>query len=719
MFDDQEQTVPESQHLASIPTLLSRDSTRAELSVTDEENTYNDREEDGEADYTRQATIATTSQNAGKVIRSGSTVSTTESDRGTAPEMVKDQNVIVEDINLGRAGPRTAAGIDSAPEVLANPSLPSKESESFRNLRYHDKSPQTAERGAQVDEDGANASSQDQRPDKIVPASLKLIPDRHTEPDVPSLTPFTNGKAGTQQGVVPNAFDRMRPRRRSPEVATVTIGSKVLSTVLGTSALSNRKRSSDTQDNLESISQRMRRYAAPGSTVADHMRDRKSLKSRGGPRNSYGENEDGEGNDPSCSFQNLVNSAPNGEEDSEAVSSAASEDNVNDSPSDRLSLISNDEKLDEDYIDEHERKERDQARVEELIAQAEQESDIRQVDLKRRAHQLLMGSGRRDQTHELLQNFKDPVLSLRRDHEDKGQYLKHGSSTDRQDSSLSELPQPPITEPHASLTISKEDFARMHIVGQFNLGFILATRNDTDLFIIDQHASDEKRNFEHLQETTTVQTQRLVHPKRLGLTAVDEEIILENNSLLLKNGFEVELDMEGNFPVGQRCTLVSLPMSKDVTFTTADLEELISLIADDGIGTSSSSYPPSSSHVPRPGKIRRMFAMRACRSSVMIGKTLTRRAMEGIVRRMGEIDKPWNCPHGRPTMRHVCGLGDGEGEWKGRCWREGDGLATDLQEEEKEGENGGGAAADWKAWVRGIREGDGEEEEEEAGSEDN
>jgi DNA mismatch repair protein PMS2 len=38
----------------------------------------------------------------------------------------------------------------------------------------------------------------------------------------------------------------------------------------------------------------------------------------------------------------------------------------------------------------------------------------------------------------------------------------------------------------------------MAAVGQFNLGFIIA-RLGADLFIVDQHASDEKANFERLQ----------------------------------------------------------------------------------------------------------------------------------------------------------------------------------------------------------------------------
>ncbi len=49
----------------------------------------------------------------------------------------------------------------------------------------------------------------------------------------------------------------------------------------------------------------------------------------------------------------------------------------------------------------------------------------------------------------------------------------------------------------------------MEVVGQFNLGFIIARLN-SDLFIVDQHAADEKYNFETLQQTTRLQPQKLV-----------------------------------------------------------------------------------------------------------------------------------------------------------------------------------------------------------------
>lgn len=42
---------------------------------------------------------------------------------------------------------------------------------------------------------------------------------------------------------------------------------------------------------------------------------------------------------------------------------------------------------------------------------------------------------------------------------------------------------------------------KMEIVGQFNLGFIIC-RLEKDLFIVDQHASDEKSTFERLCGST-------------------------------------------------------------------------------------------------------------------------------------------------------------------------------------------------------------------------
>jgi DNA mismatch repair ATPase MutL len=57
--------------------------------------------------------------------------------------------------------------------------------------------------------------------------------------------------------------------------------------------------------------------------------------------------------------------------------------------------------------------------------------------------------------------------------------------------------------------ISRDSFKTMNVVGQYNQAFIIANLND-DLFILDQHACDEKYNYETLFETTTMNTQPLI-----------------------------------------------------------------------------------------------------------------------------------------------------------------------------------------------------------------
>ncbi|NXJ08346.1 PMS2 endonuclease, partial [Odontophorus gujanensis] len=198
-----------------------------------------------------------------------------------------------------------------------------------------------------------------------------------------------------------------------------------------------------------------------------------------------------------------------------------------------------------------------------------------------------------------------------------------------------------VAEDELRKEISKEMFAKMEIIGQFNLGFIIAKLN-SDLFIIDQHATDEKYNFEMLQQHTVLQGQKLIVPQNLNLTAVNETILIENLEIFRKNGFDFVINE--NAPVTQRVKLISLPTSKNWTFGPQDIDELIFMLSDcPGV-------------MCRPSRVRQMFASRACRKSVMIGTALSIQEMKKLVTHMGEIEHPWNCPHGRPTMRHMASL---------------------------------------------------------------
>lgn len=190
--------------------------------------------------------------------------------------------------------------------------------------------------------------------------------------------------------------------------------------------------------------------------------------------------------------------------------------------------------------------------------------------------------------------------------------------------------------------ISKSDFLKMKIIGQFNLGFILVNHG-TNVFIIDQHASDEKYNFEKLIEQYSIQNQLLIKPHPLELNIIDEMLVIDHEPVFRNNGFKFNINHEGK--LGSRIVLTSLPVYKNIMFDTNDFMELINLINEQ----------PSNKHI-KCSKIRKILAMKACRSSIMIGSSLSRHKMTQVVRNLSRLDKPWNCPHGRPTMRHLSEL---------------------------------------------------------------
>ena len=114
------------------------------------------------------------------------------------------------------------------------------------------------------------------------------------------------------------------------------------------------------------------------------------------------------------------------------------------------------------------------------------------------------------------------------------------------------------------------------VVGQFNLGFILCTLGD-DLFIVDQHASDEIYNFERLQRTTTLNRQPLLVPKKLELTAAETQTVHRNMPTFLANGFGFcEVDQPP--PTVRSLALNSVPFSKGITFGADDVHELIGML---------------------------------------------------------------------------------------------------------------------------------------------
>ena len=557
-------------------------------------------------------------------------------------------------------------------------------------------------------DDAADEHEEQKSPDADTP--MELDP----EPQIPVVTP---GSQTTTPGPVANAFDRMRPKRTPLQTAEITVGNQTTTTVIGSAPMYKKRRIHEPINSQAAASfgcspllaRGLRNFAAPGTQVEFDSSDAQLQSSRRGMTLGGQSNHD----EAAASDDEILSGASDTDGRSEHSVDDASgelahtpalspegdhEASLSDPIESTPLALQDDDESDEEYLDEEAKKIQEDEKVARLIQEAEDAAPKPSSQNLQRASQLLKNaSGRKDSTLQLCCTLSPSITDIGLQAQalaavttaSQAQYQCQDNAIvkDELDSTQAEN--------KLSLTVTKADFDRMHIVGQFNLGFILAIRPASDdqdqdeLFIIDQHAADEKYNYERFSRTITLQSQRLVQPKTLDLTAVEQEVVLNHADALKANGFEFEivstdneaLDEDEEVTTTRTCRLLTLPTSHTTTFDLSDLSELLYLLSD---------APTSSSVIPRPKKVQRMLAMRACRSSIMVGKVLTLKQMERVVRHMGEMEKPWNCPHGRPTMRHLAGMG----EWRG--WMEG--LAMGGEEEDGVG-NGIGNATDWKGWL--------------------
>ena len=216
------------------------------------------------------------------------------------------------------------------------------------------------------------------------------------------------------------------------------------------------------------------------------------------------------------------------------------------------------------------------------------------------------------------------------------------------------------TELTIPMSFHKCMFSSMDIIGQFNNGFIITKigTSDTQLFLVDQHAAHEKFLFESYYRNIKVNFQLLISPIQLRLSPSVEGTVVEHLDELAVNGFRL-VHTPTEHP-GNRIKVLTLPTLSGIGFnrssalTVADLLEVV-----DKVGEHDCSEPVEESRLLKLlSSVRAMFASKACRTAVMVGDSLTRNRMSEIVSGLSTLDQPWNCPHGRPTLKHLLSTDD-------------------------------------------------------------
>ena len=188
----------------------------------------------------------------------------------------------------------------------------------------------------------------------------------------------------------------------------------------------------------------------------------------------------------------------------------------------------------------------------------------------------------------------------------------------------------------ATETPEFETLPRMRILGQLRDTYLVAETPD-GLVLVDQHAADERVNYERLaaafaDDTTT---QMLAQPVDLELTAGEAAVFDEYREALETLGFRAER-------AGQReVTVRTVPTVLDATLD----PELLR----DALGEFVSTDPDS-----RGGTVEAvaddLLADLACYPSITGNTSLREGSVVELLAALDDCENPYACPHGRPVL---------------------------------------------------------------------
>jgi DNA mismatch repair protein PMS2 len=186
----------------------------------------------------------------------------------------------------------------------------------------------------------------------------------------------------------------------------------------------------------------------------------------------------------------------------------------------------------------------------------------------------------------------------------------------------------------------QKNFGELAIIGQFNRGFIICKwrEGDGQYFIVDQHAAAEKFNYEKFVGEAKFNTQMLLFPMKIAVSATQYLLVEANLQKFVDSGFRMALRPDAG-EGAHEVQLTGIPEVFSKTYTREDFYDLLFLLGEHGSYVADLMMP----------KLKRDMATKACRQSIKIGDSLTAAKMREVVQGLSELRHPWNCPHGRPT----------------------------------------------------------------------
>ncbi|WP_078576484.1 DNA mismatch repair endonuclease MutL [Salipaludibacillus agaradhaerens] len=191
----------------------------------------------------------------------------------------------------------------------------------------------------------------------------------------------------------------------------------------------------------------------------------------------------------------------------------------------------------------------------------------------------------------------------------------------------------PVNE--ATDNTSAADVPVLYPIGQLHGTYILA-QNDQGLYMIDQHAAQERIKYEYFRDKLTdadTRVQDLLVPLTFEMTAAEEALINEHHHVLEQVGLFLE-------PFGTKTYIVR---SCPVWFPEGQEEEIIADMLEQ----------LKNERTIQIGKLREEAAiLMSCKAAIKANRHLTKDEMFQLLETLRTCHEPYTCPHGRPIIIH-------------------------------------------------------------------
>ena len=181
---------------------------------------------------------------------------------------------------------------------------------------------------------------------------------------------------------------------------------------------------------------------------------------------------------------------------------------------------------------------------------------------------------------------------------------------------------------NASKTVANHGLLPM---GQVASCYILAKKGD-DLYIIDQHAAHERVRYDKLcKSSESIPMQELLMPMHMDVSEEELTLAEEQRDALLNLGFQVDQGGPSSLRIdGHPVDIIESKVPEILQYVFSYMHD---------------HQSPSAAQLRH-----EMLAYASCRGAIKAGHNLNLVQIDALLQDLFSTEKPYVCPHGRPTI---------------------------------------------------------------------